>query len=74
MANIADISARAGSRGWTPLHAAVQKGRKKAVELIIAKGTDITATDNKGQTPLQLAKEKGDTEIVGLLRKHGAKE
>ena len=44
------------------------------MELLIAKGVNIKAKDNKGQTALSLAKEQGHDEIVELLRKHGAKE
>jgi ankyrin repeat protein len=42
--------------------------------LFIAHGADINAKDSRGQTPLQYAKKKGHTEIVKLLKKHGAKE
>ena len=58
----------------TPLHSAAHAGRIEMVELLIAKGADINATSNIGQTPLALAKAKGHTEISELLRKHDAKE
>ncbi len=44
------------------------------VELLVANGADINAKDKKRRTVFSLAKEKGHTEIVELLRKHGAKE
>jgi len=44
------------------------------VELLIAKGADVTARDGDGRTPLWYAQDEGHTEIIELLRKHGAKE
>jgi 26S proteasome non-ATPase regulatory subunit 10 len=44
------------------------------VELLITKGADVDAKANEGKTSLLLAMEKGHTEIVELLCKHGAKE
>ena len=43
--------------------------RKEVAELLIAKGSDVNAMDNDGQTPLDYA---GD-ETVDLLHKHGGK-
>jgi ankyrin repeat protein len=43
-------------------------------EFFIAKGADVNAEDEGGKTPLQVAEREGRTEIVELLRKHGAKE
>ena len=58
---------------WTPLHSAVYR-HKDVVELLIASGADVNARDRSGGTPLSYAQSEGYTEIVGLLRKHGAKE
>jgi hypothetical protein len=49
---------------WTPLHWTVFTGSKHVAEFLLAK---------KGETAISLAKDKGHTEIVELLRKHGAK-
>jgi hypothetical protein len=41
--------------------------------LLLAKGSDINATDEDGKTALILASEKGQSEIKELLIKAGAK-
>jgi len=72
----ADVNIK-DDKGRTPLHIATwyaAKNKPKVVELLIAKGADINARDNNGKTALSLAKENGNTEIVEILRKHGAKE
>jgi ankyrin repeat protein len=57
-----------------PLHSAALYGHKAVVELLLANVADISAETPSGETPMQIAKERGHTEIVELLRKHGAKE
>ncbi|MCX5647313.1 MAG: ankyrin repeat domain-containing protein [Phycisphaerae bacterium] len=49
-------------------------GLKETVELFLAKGADVNARDNKGHTPLHHARDRGYSEMVELLREHGAKE
>ena len=56
------------------LHVAAEYGQKDVAELLIAKGADINAAAMDGTTPLQIAKDEGNKEIVELLRKHRAKE
>jgi len=75
----ADVNAKAYSNsirweGWTPFHVACRNGNKAIVELLISNGANINAKTDKGLTPLSLAEEKGRTDVVELLRKHGAKE
>jgi len=55
------------------LHRAAWYGRKEIVVLLIAKGADVNAKDNDGETPLDSANKNGRTEIADLLRKHGGK-
>jgi pectate lyase len=57
----------------TPLHRAVHSS-KDMVELLIAKGADVNVRNREDRTPLWYAKYMDYTEIVELLRKHGAKE
>jgi len=67
-----------GDEGWTPLHVvcmdAGRAGTEAKAEVLIAHGADVNAKTKKGKTPMSLAKERGDEQIVELLRKHGAKE
>jgi cytohesin len=58
---------------WTALHGAVEERRRDIVELLIRKGADVNAKSHENKTALWYAKEIGLTEIVELLRKHGAK-
>lgn len=57
--------------GQRPLHAACGKSktnsRAKIVRLLLEYGADIQATTIWGETPLQLAKEKGYIQLVQLL-------
>jgi len=73
--------------GETPLHPAISgktpwysttpttfDGKTRVVRVLIANGADVNAQDAWGGTPLKMAQENGYTEIVELLRKHGAKQ
>jgi cytohesin len=64
---------RKGAMGLTPLHRAALEA-PHLVGLLISKGADVHMKDNEGRTPLSMARDKGHTEIVEFLRKHGAKE
>jgi len=44
------------------------------VKILISAGADVNVGNNMGQTPLDLAEQRGDTEIIELLKKHGAKK
>jgi pectate lyase len=70
----ADVNAR-DEWDWTPLHYMAQHDYyRDMAEFLMTKGADVNAKDNEGITPLQVAKKKGHSEIVELLKKHGAKE
>ena len=65
--------------GCTPLHYVASgseegKDYKTVAELLISHGTNVNAKNWEGKTPLTLAQEAGNTDIVKLLKKHGAKE
>jgi len=68
-----NIQTQSGS-GWTPLVLACQYGKKEIVELLLANGAEINVKNNAGITALDIASQRKYTEIVELLKKHGAKE
>ena len=72
LADGADVNARVND-GWTPMHFAIDYGRKEVAELLIAEGADVNAKDDDGETPLDIATDEIKTETVDLLRKHGGK-
>ena len=60
--------------GQSLLHIACQSGNKKIVELLINSGADVNVSNRRGLTPLDIAERDGQTEIIELLRVHGAKK
>ncbi len=61
-------------KGLTPLHVAVSNRRAASVQVLIARGADVNAQTDYGETgPLDLALEGKYEQIVQLLLKHGAK-
>ena len=61
------------STGDTPLHIVVARRDLTWVQILAAKGANVNARNNKGQTPLQLASNLGFSEGVEILLKLGAK-
>lgn len=57
----------------TPLHEAAAFDQIEVIELLVAKGADINATDMNGDTPLHKAVAYGSTKSIKLLLKLGAK-
>jgi ankyrin repeat protein len=58
----------------TPLHLAAFYDHQDMVELLLANKADINAKNNKGETPLRVAADKGKQNLVELLRQHGGHE
>lgn len=63
--------------GWTPLLEAIVLNdggptQQQIIKLILEHGADPQMTDKYGKTPLELAKQKGYTEIAAILESHGA--
>ena len=75
--NGADVNAKRDD-GRTPLHYAAFHGYKETCQMLINKGADMNAKvvlgEGKGQTPLDLAVNKKQYEIVFLLHKINVKK
>ncbi len=80
----ADVNAKGGFAGGTPLLGAAALGHKEIAELLLAEGADVDAKDNNGKTPLDWTEEvetpnastdrkAGQKETADFLRKHGGK-
>ena len=67
-----DINSRDPRMGWTLLRTAIQNRRQAVTEFLIAKGADVNAKDNSGQTPLHAAVNTGQKDTVELLITKGA--
>src|SRR5712692_5288328 len=63
-------------RGHTPLMMAAYSDflDTETVRALLAKGADVDARSEEGETALSLAKQRGNTPVVELLRKAGARE
>lgn len=69
--NVFDVDIKAYG-GWTPLMVAAMSGQNSMVELLLAKGANIEATDYGGRTALSLAVFRVREDMVDLLITHGA--
>jgi ankyrin repeat protein len=72
-ARVPDV--RRDMRGRTPLMMAASSDRLPvdAVTLLIARGADVDAEGPEGETALDLARRNGETKVVEVLRRAGAK-
>jgi uncharacterized protein len=61
----ADVNAE--FNGMTALHMAVISGRDIISIMLVNAGADLTLVNKKGQTPLDLAKEKNNEKLVQLI-------
>jgi len=74
--DIPDLVFSKGKHGWTPLHRTTtygtSYGKKDIAELLLAKGADVNAKDDSGDTPLHNAAEAGHKDMAGLFLANGA--
>jgi len=68
-----NVDVKGGFSDGTPLLYAAAQGHKEIVELLIAKGVNVNAIDNGGNTPLDKASAHKHKKTADLLRKHGGK-
>ncbi|XP_014277648.1 putative ankyrin repeat protein RF_0381 isoform X2 [Halyomorpha halys] len=62
-----DVDSKDSENGWTALHYAVERGRKKMATLLLDRKADSTIVGEDGRTALQLAFEHRHLEIAKLL-------
>jgi ankyrin repeat protein len=74
IAEWADINQQLVDTGQTPLHYAAGNDHRKIAKTLLTAGAKINIKDKKGRTPLAVARQYANTEIVEMLLKHGAKE
>jgi ankyrin len=73
VANIDEKNTVGGYKGYTPLFWAILHGETKVVKFLTENGADVNTLAENGNTPLSIANESGDNDIVEILKKHGAK-
>jgi ankyrin repeat protein len=61
-------------RGSTLLHLAAAEGNMEITRLLLGAGAEVRASDDLGLSPLGTALQSHRTEVVALLRVHGASE
>jgi hypothetical protein len=55
--------------GWSPVMIAAGEGRKAVVEFLLLQGADVgSVRDRRGLAALDIARQRGQTEMVELLR------
>jgi len=59
--------------GYTPLFWAVQYNNEELVRFLVKNGANVNANSTKGKTPLLIATEAGNTNIIEILKAAGAK-
>ncbi|KAF2192454.1 ankyrin repeat protein, partial [Zopfia rhizophila CBS 207.26] len=67
-----DVNVKRGYYERTPLIEMAENGKKEIVALLIEKGANINATDNRGNSLLSCAAEKGHVSVIKLLLDKGA--
>jgi ankyrin repeat protein/L-ascorbate metabolism protein UlaG (beta-lactamase superfamily) len=60
------------SKGFTPLHSAVSKGRRTVVQFLVENGADIEVKNKNGLTPLFQALDLNRTRVAKILIENGA--
>ena len=64
----ADVNKRDRDDGRTALHYSARKNNTDAIRLLLQNGASTTIKDNKGRTPIDVAREHNHQEAVLLLQ------
>ena len=67
-----DINDQENEPKITPLHAAAERDRRDVAAALLAAGADMEIRADDGKTPIFMVTLKAHTEMVRLLRDHGA--
>ncbi|HEU4387895.1 MAG TPA: ankyrin repeat domain-containing protein [Blastocatellia bacterium] len=59
---------RADGRGWTAVHQAASRGSENMLKAVLRAGGDPKPRAKNGDTPLEIAEERGRPKIIALLR------
>jgi len=65
--NGADVNRADTTEGWTSLMMAAAEGHRPVVELLLRHGADTALTDQDGDSAIDHARERKQTDIVALL-------
>lgn len=66
----ADLESKDKEQGWTPLLWAIGQTNQVIARLLLEKGANAESSDNTGHTPLSLAIEYGDANMISLVNSH----
>jgi ankyrin repeat protein len=69
----ANVNARQHG-GYTPLHAAANRGAVEIIDLLLERGADPSAAAEDGRRPIDFARERGHQSVIDRLRATGAAE
>jgi ankyrin repeat protein len=58
----------------TPLHWAVLGGHREMVKFLLSHGAEVNGKDGAGRSPLRLALDMSNKEMMALLKKYGARK
>ncbi|KAG7989594.1 hypothetical protein I3843_03G247900 [Carya illinoinensis] len=61
---------RPGAHAGTPLHHAAKKGLEQSVKLLLSHGANALVRNDDCQTPLDVARVKGHTNVVRAIENH----
>lgn len=68
---VADLNARCGDSGRTPLWWAAERNHGAVVDALLSHGgVDINCKDDSGKTPLDIAREKRYKKVTRVLRRY----